>query len=261
MALLELRNVSITYGDQVSPALQDVSLSLEQGERLAILGESGSGKSSLALAIAGLLPPDTDIGGEIEWPGLSIQPVLGKDIGFIFQDPGGSLDPLMRVGDQIAEVVGAHLHLTRLATATRVTELLEAVRLPEPAKIARAYPHELSGGQRQRIAIACAMALHPRLLIADEATSALDTIVQAAVLDLIGGLVRDHGASLLLITHDIAVAAQNADRILVLHQGRLAEIGPKDEIVRKPKSEYAKRLLAAHLGLHASRRVTPASGY
>lgn len=254
MALLELRNLGVTYRGQASPSLHDVSLELAQGERLAVLGESGSGKTSLALALGGLLPPAAKVSGEISWPGFERPPVLGKNLGFIFQDPAGSLDPLMRVGDQIGEVIGSQDGLAR-RSGQAVHDLLDAVRLPDPEKIARAYPHQLSGGQKQRVAIACAIALNPRLLIADEATSALDTIVQAAILKLLEGLVADRGASLLLITHDIAVAAQNADRIAVLHQGHLVEIGPAKQITRKPQSEYTQRLIAAHIGLDSRRLI------
>lgn len=253
--LLELREVGVTYRGQTSPALQDVSLSLAEGERLAILGESGSGKSSFALMLGGLLHRDAGVSGEVVWPGFGCRPLPGKDIGFVFQDPAGSLDPLMRIGDQIAEVLEAHIALTREASTARTLELLDAVRLPDPKKIARAYPHQLSGGQKQRVAIACAIAVDPKLLIADEATSALDTIVQAAILDLLTGLVRERGMSLLLITHDIAVAAQNAERIAVLHGGRLVELGAAQDIIRNPDSEYTKRLVAAHLGLQSPRLV------
>ena len=179
-------------------ALDGISLDLGEGERLAVIGESGSGKSTLALAIAGLLPSTAHVSGQIEWPGLGRQPVSGRDIGFVFQDPGASLDPVMQVGAQIAEVVRAHLGFGRGAAHDKAVELIGRVQLPDPATLASAYPHQLSGGQRQRIAIAAAIAAGPKLLIADEPTSALDTIVQAEIVALIdaAGEGRRHVADL-----------------------------------------------------------------
>ncbi|QPC95072.1 ATP-binding cassette domain-containing protein [Mesorhizobium sp. INR15] len=228
-----------------------MSLDVAAGERLAIIGESGSGKSTLALAIAGLLPASSIISGTIEWPGLGRTPLGGRDIGFIFQDPSGSLDPVMTVGEQIAEVAHTHLGLDWPASYAKARNLLERVRLPDPDTGLRAFPHQLSGGQKQRVAIAAAIAAGPKLLIADEATSALDTIVQAEIVALIRQLVAEDGMTLLFISHDIALAAELAERIAVFRHGALVELGATAQIVAVPSQAYTRSLLDAHIGLDA----------
>lgn len=194
-ALASIRDLTVTYrrdGNAVA-ALRNISLDIVAGERLAIIGESGSGKSTLALAIAGLLPASSAVGGRIEWSGLGRPPLLGRDIGFVFQDPSASLDPVMTIGKQIAEVARTHLGLTWSQAYAKAKTLLERVRLPDPDSALHAFPHQLSGGQKQRVAIAAAIAAGPKLLIADEATSALDTIVQAEIVALIRRLVAEDG--------------------------------------------------------------------
>ncbi|WP_181170007.1 ABC transporter ATP-binding protein [Mesorhizobium sp. B2-4-2] len=181
----------------------------------------------------------------------SPRPLLGRDIGFIFQDPSASLDPVMTVGKQIAEVSRTHLGLTWPQAYARAKDLLERVRLPDPDSALRAYPHQLSGGQKQRVAIAAAIAAGPRLLIADEATSALDTIVQAEIVALIRRLVEEDGMTLLFISHDIALAAELADRIAVFRHGELIELGATQQIVSAPTEAYTRALLEAHIGLDA----------
>ncbi|WP_181168323.1 ABC transporter ATP-binding protein [Mesorhizobium sp. B2-5-3] len=178
-------------------------------------------------------------------------PLLGRDIGFIFQDPSASLDPVMIVGKQIAEVSRTHLGLTWPQAYARAKDLLERVRLADPDSALRAYPHQLSGGQKQRVAIAAAIAAGPRLLIADEATSALDTIVQAEIVALIRRLVEEDGMTLLFISHDIALAAELADRIAVFRHGELIELGATQQIVSAPTEAYTRALLEAHIGLDA----------
>ncbi|WP_318012623.1 MULTISPECIES: ABC transporter ATP-binding protein [unclassified Mesorhizobium] len=178
-------------------------------------------------------------------------PLLGRDIGFIFQDPSASLDPVMTVGKQIAEVSRTHLGLTWPQAYARAKDLLERVRLADPDSALRAYPHQLSGGQKQRVAIAAAIAAGPRLLIADEATSALDTIVQAEIVALIRRLVEEDGMTLLFISHDIALAAELADRIAVFRHGELIELGATQQIVSAPTEAYTRALLEAHIGLDA----------
>ncbi len=180
-----------------------------------------------------------------------IQPHLGRDIGFVFQDPSSSLDPVMPIGKQIAEVARTHLSLTWPDAYAKAKTLLERVRLPDPEAALRAYPHRLSGGQKQRVAIATAIAAGPKLLIADEATSALDTIVQAEIVALIRRLVGEDGMTLIFISHDIALAAALADRIAVLRHGELVELGETDQILSAPRHAYTRALLAAHLGLDA----------
>ncbi|WP_181167737.1 MULTISPECIES: ABC transporter ATP-binding protein [unclassified Mesorhizobium] len=268
-ALVSIRNLAVTYrrDDGEVVALRDISLDIKAGERLAVIGESGSGKSTLALAIAGLLPASARIDGRIDWvlrpsmlgakaerlPSRFLEkaPLLGRDIGFIFQDPSASLDPVMTVGKQIAEVSRTHLGLTWPQAYAKAKDLFERVRLPDPDSALRAYPHQLSGGQKQRVAIAAAIAAGPRLLIADEATSALDTIVQAEIVALIRRLVEEDGMTLLFISHDIALAAELADRIAVFRHGELIELGATQQIVSAPTEAYTRALLEAHIGLDA----------
>ncbi|WP_164759134.1 ABC transporter ATP-binding protein [Mesorhizobium sp. M6A.T.Ce.TU.002.03.1.1] len=178
-------------------------------------------------------------------------PLGGRDIGFVFQDPSASLDPVMAVGEQIAEVAHAHLGLTWSQSYARAKTLLERVRLPDPDAALRAFPHQLSGGQKQRVAIAAAIAAGPKLLIADEATSALDTIVQAEIVALIRQLVAEDGMTLLFVSHDIALAAELAERIAVCRHGELVELGATAQIIASPRHAYTRALLDAHLGLDA----------
>ncbi|WP_292599444.1 ABC transporter ATP-binding protein [Mesorhizobium sp.] len=178
-------------------------------------------------------------------------PLGGRDIGFVFQDPSASLDPVMTVGEQIAEVAHTHLGLAWSQSYARAKTLLERVRLLDPDAALRAYPHQLSGGQKQRVAIAAAIAAGPKLLIADEATSALDTIVQAEIVALIGQLVAEDGMTLLFVSHDIALAAELAERIAVFRHGELVELGATAQIVARPRHAYTRALLDAHLGLDA----------
>jgi peptide/nickel transport system ATP-binding protein len=212
MPLLIAGKLRVRYRSAAgAEALRGVDFNLGAGERMAVIGESGSGKSTLALAVAGLLPSDAEISGSLEWPGYSQPPRSGKDIGFVFQDPAASLDPVMTVGRQVAEVAEVHLGLDRRGALDHAAELFARVHLPDPEKMLGAYPHQLSGGQKQRVGIAAAIAAEPALLIADEPTSALDTIVQAEIVRLIDALVRDTGMSLLIVSHDIALAATIAE--------------------------------------------------
>jgi len=271
--LAAIRDLTVTYrrdGSAVA-ALKTISLDIMAGERLAIIGESGSGKSTLALEIAGLLPASAKIEGHIDWfihpsstlgagvterqpskSELSKIPLGGRDIGFVFQDPTASLDPVMTIGKQIAEVARTHLGLTWPQAFSKAKTLLERVRLPDPDSALRAFPHQLSGGQKQRVAIAAAIAAGPKLLIADEATSALDTIVQAEIVGLIRQLVAEDGMTLLFISHDIALAAELAERIAVFRHGQLIELGTTAQIVDAPSQPYTRALLDAHIGLDAA---------
>ncbi|MEF2071684.1 ABC transporter ATP-binding protein [Consotaella aegiceratis] len=231
-------------------ALDGLTLDIRRGERLAIIGESGSGKSTFALALAGLLPTTAECTGRIDWPGLTVKsPRPGRDIGFVFQDPGSVLNPVLTIGEQIAEVPRRHLGLSWRDAYARAKELLDRVRLPHPAALLRAHPHQLSGGQRQRVAIATAIAARPTLLIADEATSALDVVVQAEIVTLLDDLVRETGMTLLFVTHDIALASGLADRIAVFRNAALVEVGPAAELVTHPRQAYTAELLASHLTL------------
>lgn len=242
-----VKDLSVRYGQEA--ALKSIDLDIIGGERLAIIGESGSGKSTLARALAGLLPERTRIDGNISWPALGHAPLRGRDFGFIFQDPGTSLNPVLTIGEQVAEGARRHLDLSWRQAYSRAEELLERVRISQPASAMRAFPHQLSGGQRQRVAIAAAIAAKPALLIADEATSALDVVVQAEIVRLLDGLVREEGMTLLFITHDIALASGFVDRIAVFRGGELVEEGPVRTVLSSPSSSYTAALIASHRDL------------
>jgi peptide/nickel transport system ATP-binding protein len=201
------------------------------------------------MAIAGLLPANAKTAGTIRFSALAHEPRAGRDIGVVFQDPDGSLDPMMRVGDQIAEVIVTHLQTSWTEARHRAAELMKQVQIADSQQRLRSYPHEFSGGQKQRIAIAAALAAQPQLLIADEPTSALDTVVQNYVAQLLDGLVRAQGLTMLFVTHDIALASQLADRIAVLYRGELVEIGTAEQVITAPQHDYTKALLATHIGL------------
>ncbi len=248
---LQVKNLNVSYA--AIPALANVSIDLAKGERLAVIGESGSGKSTLAMAIAGLLPKQARSSGTIDFPGLSHSPKPGKDIGVLFQDPSGSLDPVMKIGDQIAEVAMTHQGISWIAARVRAAQLLDRVRIPKPLSRLNSYPHEFSGGQKQRIAMAAALAGNPSLLIADEPTSALDTVVQRHIVDLLDELVREAGLTLLFVTHDIALASERADTIAVLYQGRLVETGPTVRVLGEPEHPYTRALINTHISLDTPR--------
>jgi peptide/nickel transport system ATP-binding protein len=252
--LVRLEGVGVRYAPRSPQVLADATLALAPGERLAVIGESGSGKSTLGLAIAGLLPQGSIVTGHLAWPALGDRPRPGRDIGFVYQDPSGSLDPVMRVGDQVAEVVAVHSAMAPDVTPReQAVNLLGRVELPDPARTARAYPHQLSGGQRQRVALALAMAGRPKLLIADEATSALDPVVQARMVALIGRLCDDDGLALVFVTHDIALAATLGSRLAVVYAGRIVEAGPRSRVLGAPHHPYTRALMAAQLGIERPR--------
>ncbi|MBK7701622.1 MAG: ABC transporter ATP-binding protein [bacterium] len=229
--LLRLASVRVTYpgGREV---LRGVDLALAAGEAVAVVGPSGAGKSTLVLAVLGLLPPGTGVAGTLAWrgepavPGPAQRRWLGRGIGTLFQDPLASLDPVVRVGDQLVETLRALHGGGRREAGRRALALLAETRLPDPAAIARRYAHQLSGGERQRVALALALAGDPALLLADEPATALDAGVRAAVTALLGDLVRRRGMSLLMVTHDPVLTAGLADRVLRLEAGRIAEAGP-----------------------------------
>lgn len=245
---VSIRSLAVAYqGNRGQPALADISIDLSSGGRLALIGESGSGKSTLALAIAGLLPAEAQISGTITFPDLGREPVLGRDIGVVFQDPSGSLDPIVTVGEQIAEVAVVHLGLSWREARVKARDLLDRVGFARISDAMTRYPHELSGGQRQRVALAAALAGDPSLLIADEPTSALDTVIQRDLIALLDSLVREEGLTLLFVTHDIALASELGDEVMVLLRGRCVEAGPVARVLRVPVQDYTKALLATHL--------------
>ncbi len=249
---LSVENLSVSYAGQ--RVLQPVNLTLQSGERLALIGESGSGKTTLAMALAGLLPENAQLEGQISFPAFPHVPVAGRDIGVVFQDPNGSLDPMIRVGDQIAEVIVTHLKTSWREARLQAASLLEQVQIPDSLNRLRSYPHEFSGGQKQRIAMAAALAGKPQLLIADEPTSALDTVVQQNVVQVLDDLVRAQGLTLIFVTHDIALASQLADKIAVLYRGQLVEFGTAQQVITAPQHAYTKALLATHIGLDWQRQ-------
>jgi len=235
-------------------AVEDVTLTIAAGETLCVVGESGSGKSMIAHAVMGLLPKAVKpAGGAIKLAERDLlaldeeamQDVRGREVGMIFQEPMTSLNPVMRVVDQIVETFEAHGLHSQAQRRTRAIDLLTEVGLPDPARLAKAYPHELSGGQRQRVMIAIALALEPKLLIADEPTTALDVTTQAQILKLIDNLRHKHGTAVLFITHDMGVVAEIADRIAVLEKGVLVEEGTADQVLGAPRHPYTQKLLAA----------------
>jgi peptide/nickel transport system ATP-binding protein len=248
MTLLSIESLSVTYGGP--PALSGIALTLAAGQRLAVIGESGSGKSTLAMALCGLLPQAARITGRIAFA----RPLaLGRDIGVVFQDPVGSLNPVLTIGEQIAEVAAIHRGIPWSTARAQAARLLDRMGIANPAQALSRHPHEFSGGQRQRIALAAALAADPVLLVADEPTSALDTVVQHAMVELLDGLVRERGLTLVLVTHDIALAAMLADDIAVLHAGHLLESGPVASVLHAPAHAYTRALLAARLDLDTPR--------
>ena len=260
MSLLAIDNLSIALpkGADRDFAVKDVSFTLDKGEILCIVGESGSGKSMSANALMGLLPEGvTPAGGSITFEGRNLLDLgedemlalRGKDISMIFQEPLSALNPLMRIGDQIAEVFEAHNLLTPSERRKRALELLYEVGLPDPETTIRAYPFQLSGGQRQRVVIAMALALEPKILIADEPTTALDVTTQAQILDLIEELRRNHGMAVLFITHDFGVVADIADRVIVMQHGEVVEAGQAETVLLNPTHSYTRALLDAIPGL------------
>ena len=254
-ALLDLQHLAVTFdAPRNTRVVDDVSFTVAAGETLCLVGESGSGKSVTAFSILRLLqPPGQIVNGRILFEGQDLltlsernmRAVRGARISLIFQEPMTALNPVMRVGDQVAEALTAHNMASRSEARHRAVELLEAVRIPDPTRRVRDYPHQLSGGMRQRVMIAIALACRPPLVIADEPTTALDVTIQAQMLDLIRRLQAEFGLALLLITHDFGVVAEMADRVAVMKAGRIVETGPVREILRTPSHEYTRQLLAA----------------
>ncbi len=248
--------------DGVVRAVNGVSFDVLRGETLAVVGESGSGKSVTALSILGLLPmPPARVEMGRIWfeerdllslPESAMRDVRGNSISMIFQEPMTSLDPLMTVGRQIAESIGIHQGLPRSEALEAAVAALALVRVPEPARRARQYPFQLSGGLRQRVMIAMAMACHPRLLIADEPTTALDVTVQAQILNLMDELKERTGASIILITHDLGVVAEMAQRVVVMYAGRIVERGGVNDLFERPLHPYTVGLLGSVPRLHSS---------
>jgi peptide/nickel transport system ATP-binding protein len=268
-ALLEVENLRITFpaGDGVARPVDGVSLTLTRGETLALVGESGCGKSLTSLALLRLVPPPGRIepGSRIDLEGRDVlgleaealRQVRGRRIGMIFQDPMTSLNPVFTAGDQIAEGIRAHFKMSKKAAADRAVQLLDEVGMPDPARRAKAYPHQLSGGMRQRVMIAIALCAEPDLLIADEPTTALDVTVQAQILE----VRQSRGMAVLLITHDLGIVAGRADRVAVMYAGQIVEEAPTTRLFARPSHPYTRALFASIPRLTGPRgRLNPIPG-
>jgi len=255
--ILKVKDLSVNFyiEDRVIPAVDGVSFSLQKGETLGLVGESGCGKSVTALSIIGLLqtPPARIVKGEIIFRGENLldksyeemRRIRGKDISMIFQEPMTSLNPVFTIGRQISEVIMQHQNVSKKEALDRTIEMLKLVRIPLPENVVRQYPHQLSGGMRQRVMIAIALACRPGLLIADEPTTALDVTVEAQILELINELKDKLNSSIIIISHDLAVVSEIADKVAVMYSGRIVEYADVHTIFNKPKHPYTRGLLEA----------------
>jgi oligopeptide/dipeptide ABC transporter ATP-binding protein len=278
-SLLRVEHLTTVFDTPGRPvvAVDDVSFEIRRGETLGLVGESGSGKSVAAFSIINLLPSHGRVTSGRVWfegrdlltlPAHELRAIRGAGIGFVFQEPTAALNPVMRVGAQITETLTVHGLATRTDARARAIDLLRAVRIEDAERRVDDYPHQLSGGMRQRAMIAVALACRPALLIADEPTTALDVTVQAQILDLLRGLSREFGVSLLLITHDLGVIAETVDRVAVMYAGRLVEEGPVTDVFARPMHPYTQGLLnsipgataAAGSRLRAIEGVVPSLG-
>ena len=266
MPLLDVRGLSTHYvsqrGARVTRAVQDVSFALDAGETLGIVGESGCGKTTLALTLLKLLPPAARIvGGSMHFDGddlvrkdaREMRRIRGKKIAMILQDPMASLNPLFTVGDQVAEPIRVHEHVTRASAWARARELLRSVRIPAPETRVKEYPHQMSGGMRQRIVGAIGISCEPKLLIADEPTTSLDLTIQAQYLALLRDLQKQYGLALIFITHNLGIVAKMCDRVAVMYAGRIVETGPVRKIFSDPTHPYTTALLDSIPRLSANR--------
>ena len=254
--LLEVRNLRIEFPTRRGTlvAVDDVSFEIAPGEVLGVVGESGAGKSLTGAAIIGLLePPGRIAAGEIKLDGLRIdtlpyddmRKIRGREIGAIFQDPLTSLNPLYTIGQQIVETITTHLNVSSGKARERAVDMLTATGIPAAERRIDHYPHQFSGGMRQRVVIALALAAQPKLLIADEPTTALDVSIQAQIITLLKRLCSDHGTAVMLITHDMGVIAETADRVAVMYAGRIAEVGPVADVIHRPQHPYTVGLMGS----------------
>jgi len=272
MNLLRVQGLSTVFRLPVGEvrAVDNISLELQRGETLGLVGESGSGKSMTALSILRLVqPPGRTFGGPVEFNGRKnllelserdMRRIRGAEIGFIFQEPMTALNPVFPIGEQVAEAILVHNQASRREATERAVELLQSVRIPDPQRRARDYPHQLSGGMRQRVLIAMALACKPLMLIADEPTTALDVTIQAEILDLLHEMKQQYDLALLLITHDLGVVAGHADRVAVMYAGRIVEEGPVRQVFHQPAHPYTQGLLASMPGRSPGRRLTSIEG-
>lgn len=259
--VLEVKNLSVEFTTRhgTLKALNEVSFSIAAGEVVGVVGESGAGKSLTGAAIIGLLePPGRISGGEImlagrridQLPDDQMRKIRGREIGAIFQDPLTSLNPLYTVGHQLTETIVTHLPLTWSQGRNRAIELLEATGIPAARERIDHYPHQFSGGMRQRVVIALALAAEPKLIVADEPTTALDVSIQAQIIELLKKLCREQGAAVMLITHDMGVIAETADRVVVMYAGRIAEVGKVRDVIHAPRHPYTVGLMGSIPSIH-----------
>jgi len=270
--LLEVRNLRVEFPTRRGTllAVDDISFSIAPGEVLGVVGESGAGKSLTGAAVIGLLePPGRIARGEVKLAGLRIdnlppdemRKVRGREIGAIFQDPLTSLNPLYTVGQQLVETITTHLHMSQQQARGRAIELLASTGIPAPERRVDHYPHQFSGGMRQRVVIALALAAEPKLVIADEPTTALDVSIQAQIIQLLKTLCREKKTAVMLITHDMGVIAETADRVAVMYAGRIAEIGPVAEVIHRPQHPYTVGLMGSIPSMeHETERLAQIEG-
>ena len=252
MSLLEVTDLTVEFGRRRIRAVDGVSFALNPGERLGIIGESGSGKTVTALAVMGLLPENAHATGSIRWRSQELlgrrekelAALRGNAMSMVFQEPMTALDPTMKVGRQVAEAYVLHRGDAGDPARERVLPMLDAVGLTDPERVADAYPHQLSGGQRQRVILAMALINGPDLVICDEPTTALDVTVQARVLELLDRVLTEEGAACLFISHDLAVVSQVCDHVLVMLDGRIVESGPREQLFNEPRHPYTRGLVA-----------------
>ena len=266
LPLLQVEHLNVNFATQTGEvaAVRDVSFTIPESGTLGLVGESGSGKSATSLAIMRLLPPQASVTGKIIFAGTELlslpdqtmRSIRGARISMIFQEPMTALNPVMRVGDQVAEAVLAHHRVSKAETWRRAVEALREVAIPEPDRRARDYPHQLSGGQRQRVMIAMALVNHPQLLIADEPTTALDVTIQAQILDLLAELRERHRLAMIFISHDLGVVLHVADQVAVMYAGEIVEMGPVAGIFSSAMHAYTRGLISAIPTLKTD-RATP----
>ena len=251
--MLEIKDLTIQYGDK-DPVVENFSLSLKKGEIITIVGESGSGKSTVLSSILGLLPNGGKIiSGDIIYNGESMlskslnqwRELRGTEITMISQNSGGTLNPIRKIGKQFIEYIQTHSKMSTKEAEEKAEDMFSKVNLPDPEIIMKSYPHQLSGGMKQRVGIAMALTFHPKIILADEPTSALDVITQAQIVKEIMDLRKKFDTSIIMVTHNLGVAAYISDKIIVMQNGKIVDAGNKNEVIENPKSEYTKKLLEA----------------
>ena len=251
--MLEIKDLTIQYGDK-APVVENFSLSLKKGEIITIVGESGSGKSTVLSSILGLLPNGGKIiSGDIIYNGESMlskslnqwRELRGTEITMISQDSGGTLNPIRKIGKQFVEYIQTHSKMSAKEAEEKAKDMFSKVNLPDPEIIMKSYPHQLSGGMKQRVGIAMALTFHPKIILGDEPTSALDVITQAQIVKEIMDLRKKFDTSIIMVTHNLGVAAYISDKIIVMQNGKIVDAGNKNEVIGNPRSDYTKKLLAA----------------